>query len=151
MTRLSVTSIKLGNNYSLIGFNICKECHYECHYKDHEIPLFIRKTHYHKLNIRNLSVHYKYHRVRQSQTHSFTSPKLWKKTDCWGWSTKGWNEVFNFWIKSLLSFLLAQYNPIMNMTPYELPRKKFPKERKFYLEIMKLFHKLKHIPAALWL
>ena len=71
MTRLSVTSIKLGNNYSLIGFNICKECHYECHYKDHEIPLFIRKTHYHKLNIRNLSVHYKYQEVRQ--THSFTS------------------------------------------------------------------------------
>ena len=75
MTRLSVTSIKLGNNYSLIGFNICKECHYECHYKDHEIPLFIRKTHYHKLNIRNLSVHYKYQGVRQ--THSFTSPQLY--------------------------------------------------------------------------
>ena len=67
MTRLSVTNIKLGNNYSLIGFNICKECHYECHYKDHEIPLFIRKSYYHKLNIRNLTVHYKYHQVKSDK------------------------------------------------------------------------------------
>ena len=74
MTRLSVTNIKLGNNYSLIGFNICKECHYECHYKDHEIPLFIRNTHYHKLNIRNLSDSYQSYQP----THS---PQLLEKTD----------------------------------------------------------------------
>ena len=130
MTRLSVTNIKLGNNYSLIGFNICKECHYECHYKDHEIPLFIRNTHYHKLNIRNLSDSYQSYQP----THS---PQLLEKTDYWGWSTKGCNAVFNFWIKSLLLFLLSQYALIINMTPTKGQGTSASVVRKFYLEIMK--------------